>query len=148
MYKEGKKIIKLSEDHKPHNKGERARIIAAGGHIFQGRVDGCLNLSRAIGDFDYKANPKLKPEKQMVTCVPDIKRHIIEPGVDKFVVIGCDGIWELINQNQVCDIVTKKLNMKGESSLKTLAEACEDVCDRNLAKNFKTGLGLDNMTCT
>jgi len=99
-----------------------------------------------MGDFDYKANAKMKPDKQMVICVPDIKKHVIDPSVDKFVVIGCDGVWELINKNQVCDIVNKKLTTKADLSMKILAEACEEICDRNLAKTFKTGLGLDNMT--
>lgn len=146
LYQNNKKIIELSVDHKPFQKIERARIIAAGGHIFQGRIDGGLNLSRAMGDFDYKANAKMKPDKQMVICVPDIKKHVIDPSVDKFVVIGCDGVWELINKNQVCDIVNKKLTTKADLSMKILAEACEEICDRNLAKTFKTGLGLDNMT--
>ena len=41
---------------------ERARIIAAGGSIYEGRINGNLNLSRAIGDLEYKKNPKLPPE--------------------------------------------------------------------------------------
>lgn len=41
----------LSEDHKPQNKKEEKRIKNAGGYIEYGRVNGCLNLSRAFGDL-------------------------------------------------------------------------------------------------
>ena len=44
----------LSEDHKPENEEELKRIIAAGGHVEDNRVNGSLNLSRSLGDFEYK----------------------------------------------------------------------------------------------
>jgi serine/threonine protein phosphatase PrpC len=33
---------------------ERNRIHKAGGEVMEGRVNGMLALSRAMGDFDYK----------------------------------------------------------------------------------------------
>ena len=39
----------LSTDHKPDLEGEKERILSAGGFIVAGRVNGSLNLSRAIG---------------------------------------------------------------------------------------------------
>ena len=40
----------MSEDHKPTDEAELARIQRAGGHVgADGRVNGGLNLSRAIG---------------------------------------------------------------------------------------------------
>lgn len=42
----------MSVDHKPEDEGETARITKAGGKITgDGRVNGGLNLSRAIGMF-------------------------------------------------------------------------------------------------
>ena len=39
----------LSRDHKPDLEIERDRILKAGGFIHAGRVNGSLNLARAIG---------------------------------------------------------------------------------------------------
>lgn len=39
----------LSKDHKPDLEIEKERIYKAGGYIQCGRVNGTLNLSRAIG---------------------------------------------------------------------------------------------------
>lgn len=41
----------LSKDHKPDLELEKDRILEAGGFIQVGRVNGSLNLSRAIGKF-------------------------------------------------------------------------------------------------
>lgn len=50
----------LAEDHKPASEVERSRIMAAGGFLSDiggvTRVNGNLNLSRAIGDLKYKGN--------------------------------------------------------------------------------------------
>lgn len=46
--------LDLSIDHKPEDDPEAARIIRAGGRVTaDGRVNGGLNLSRAIGQQHY-----------------------------------------------------------------------------------------------
>lgn len=50
----GKETVSLTEDHKPTNPEEERRIKAAGGFVSEGRINGGLNLSRAIGDMNYK----------------------------------------------------------------------------------------------
>lgn len=41
----------MSQDHKPNNADEVRRITNAGGSLINGRVNGNLNLTRAIGDL-------------------------------------------------------------------------------------------------
>jgi hypothetical protein len=36
-----------------------------------------LNLTRAIGDLEYKGNKNLKPEEQIITAAPEIKKWVI-----------------------------------------------------------------------
>lgn len=72
----------MSIDHKPDDKQELDRIKAAGGYVAEGRVNGNLNLSRAMGDFEYKGildvnNEKQyckHPEKAIITVIPDVKQ--------------------------------------------------------------------------
>ena len=56
--KKGNEVTELSHDHKPDNDGEMIRIKAAGGFVDDGRVQGIIAVSRAIGDWEYK-NPAL-----------------------------------------------------------------------------------------
>ena len=73
---EGGKAVPLSFDHKPNLKKERDRIYKAGSTVnIEGRIDGNLNLSRAIGDIAHKKSPKVKLEDQAITSMPDIKMH-------------------------------------------------------------------------
>jgi len=91
---EGGRAVPLSIDHKPNQRRERERIYKAGSTVnVEGRIDGNLNLSRAIGDIIHKKNPKLSLQEQAITSFPDVKMHQITNKTD-FVIIGCDGIWE------------------------------------------------------
>lgn len=63
----------LSHDHKPTNPDEKKRIFAAGGYVANGRVDGNLNLSRAVGDLFYKQNKELPAKAQRITAYPDVR---------------------------------------------------------------------------
>jgi len=44
----------MSEDHKPDDDKEYSRITKAGATVTDGRINGNLNLSRCMGDFEYK----------------------------------------------------------------------------------------------
>ena len=48
------KAIDLSIDHKPELSTETMRIKKDGGFIDEGRVQGIIAVSRAIGDWEYK----------------------------------------------------------------------------------------------
>jgi protein phosphatase 1G len=53
LSREGK-AIDMSFDHKPEDGPELERIVAAGGRVSNdGRVNGGLNLSRALGMLNY-----------------------------------------------------------------------------------------------
>ena len=62
----------------------------------EGRVEGNLNLSRAIGDLTYKQEKTLPPEKQMISALPDV-RSVGLKAEDDFFVVACDGIWNVMS---------------------------------------------------
>ncbi|KAJ1931155.1 Protein phosphatase 2C 2, partial [Linderina pennispora] len=98
------RAIALSNDHKPKDEIEFNRIMAGGGFVEFGRVNGNLALSRAIGDFEFKNNPALPAEKQIVTADPDVIGHKLSAD-DEFLVIACDGIWDCMTNQQVAQFV-------------------------------------------
>ncbi|XP_062223902.1 probable protein phosphatase 2C 11 isoform X2 [Phragmites australis] len=135
----GGQAYNLSRDHKPELAAERERILKAGGFIHMGRVNGSLNLTRAIGDMEFKQNKFLPSEKQIVTANPDI--NVVELcGDDDFLVVACDGIWDCMSSQQLVDFIHEHINT--ESSLSAV---CERVLDRCLAPST-IGEGCDNMT--
>ena len=134
-----------SEDHKPEMESEKNRIYKADGWISDGRVKGNLNLTRGFGDLEYKQNKNLKPEEQMITANPDINVIDFTPDLD-FVIIGCDGIWDCLKNQEACDFVSKKL--KENPDIK-ISKIIEEMLDNIVAKDLynDTGVGCDNMTC-
>ena len=143
----GGRAIALSEDHKPENEAEKARIVAAGGHVENNRVNGQLAMSRAIGDFSYKANAALPPHEQLVIHVPDVVTHE-RTAEDSFVVVACDGIFDVLSNDDVIAFVHQHLQ---EDPNRPLHEICERMCQLCLAPAGANGqparsAGTDNMT--
>lgn len=152
--------VPLSEDHKPNCPVERQRIAKAGGtiersaygRIVQFRVNGNLNLSRSIGDLEYKKNPNLQPEEQMICSTPDVQVFPREVG-DEFFVVACDGIWDVMGSQDVVDFVRERLRKDQQHDgmppdSKMLVSIMEDLLDHCVSPDLsKTGgLGGDNMT--
>jgi len=133
-------VYEMSHDHKPDNEIERSRIEKAGGYISDGRINGNLNLSRAIGDLEYKKDDKIGVNEQLIIACPDlIKRQITSD--DEFLVLGCDGIWEIKSNKEIIDFIAQRL-YKDKVSL-----AVEELLEAIVAPDTSTGLGCDNMTC-
>jgi len=100
-------IIQLSEDHKPDNPKELERINSHGGVVIGGRVQGQIAVSRAFGDIDYKDIDTL--EEKWITCTPDIKEYELNAEVE-FIVIACDGLWDVLNNEETVEFVKQQLN--------------------------------------
>lgn len=149
------KAIPLSFDHKPEDAREQARIYAAGAVVEMGRVSSrhtssALNLTRAIGDLDFKKNPHKGPKEQAVTAWPDIKTLELDTSDHEFMILACDGIWDCLDNQQAVDFVRARLPKKtaGEKvSVSWLSEIGAEMCDHCLAADTEGDcLGTDNMT--
>ncbi len=135
LYRE-KKALPLSFDHKPINPSEMNRVKQAGGFVRYKRIDGDLAVSRGLGDFRFKMNDDVSHENQKVSITPDL---VVCPRSqkDEFLVIGCDGIWDVM-ENQECAETVQSIIDSGEDDLGSLCETMLTTC---LDKQSK-----DNMT--
>jgi len=95
-----------TKDHKPDDPEETRRIEASGGFVtlppktYIPRVNGQLALSRAFGDFQLKMS-QVEQHEQAVITDPDVdifNRHDIS-----HIVVGSDGIYDGLENNQVMD---------------------------------------------
>ncbi|KAL0272284.1 UNVERIFIED_CONTAM: hypothetical protein PYX00_005319 [Menopon gallinae] len=100
----------LADPHKPGRKDEFERIETQGGYVLKAggsyRVNGQLSVSRAIGDKEYKP---------YVSSEPDV-RVIDLTGSEEFFVIGCDGLWDVVQPEDVIEAVYSQMKENpGES---------------------------------
>lgn len=131
--------IPMSFDHKPTAKIETERIEKAGGCVSMRRVNGDLAVSRALGDFSYKQSDHLSAAEQQVSAEADIKIEERD-GTEEFLVICCDGIWDVMENEEVGDYVRQ--NVKNFETKDTpLSQASCDLIDTCLVKGSR-----DNMS--
>lgn len=128
-------VIEMSTDHKPDLEKEKERIIKAGGFVTEGRVNANLNLSRALGDLEYKRNQNKSPEEQLIIACPEFKRRVLT-SEDDFLLMGCDGIWELVPTQELVDFIASKL--KDQSPLRNIVEQLleKTIAPDTLSKNI------------
>lgn len=107
MFKNGK-AIPLNQEHKTTLISESDRIIKSGSRILNNRVEGRLNLTRAIGDLVFKSNSSLKFYEQAVIAYPEITKIKLTSDIE-FIVMGCDGVWDCVEPQTLCEHILQKL---------------------------------------
>lgn len=142
------KAVPLSEDHKPENPIERNRIKAAGGQVIKvgpcHRVDGNLNLSRALGDFNLKSNDSLPPEQQKVSCFPDFMQAPFIGGNDELLVVACDGLFERLSNQELADMIWSRF--RRGMDLKQISKEVLQACCARGQRGRPIEEGTDNET--
>jgi len=138
--------LPLSVDHKPSRKAERRRILNAGGFVDDSDPDTCrvgcpsvlmsMAMSRSIGDFDFKFQAQLPPDKQIVTCIPDVVSRERKEA-DTFLVLASDGIWDVFSNIEMI-LTLDELVSQGINDVVRLGETL-------LEKAYWRG-STDNMT--
>ncbi|KAG6000486.1 hypothetical protein E4U21_005411 [Claviceps maximensis] len=92
----GGKALRLSYDHKGSDENEGKRITNAGGLILNNRVNGVLAVTRALGDIYVK---------DLVTGHPYTTETVIQHDLDEFIIIACDGLWDVCSDQDAVDLV-------------------------------------------
>lgn len=119
----GGAAVRLSEDHKPNSREERARVEKAGGCVINcsGIWRVCtsasaaglklvnddslfLSTSRAFGDRKLKG----VANRDLISAVPEVTAFSLR-WEDLFFVVACDGVWDVLSDQQVIDIAGERL---------------------------------------
>ncbi|XP_063040340.1 protein phosphatase 1A isoform X2 [Engraulis encrasicolus] len=127
----------FTQDHKPSNPAEKERIQNAGGSVMIQRVNGSLAVSRALGDFDYKCVHGKGPTEQLVSPEPEV--CAIERSVphDEFIVLACDGIWDVMANEELCNFVRSRLEVTDD-----LERVCNEIVDTCLYKGSRDNMSV------
>ncbi len=117
-------ILKISKDHKCDDKDEVERIKKNGGLVFNKRVFGSLMLTRSIGDREMK--------NYGVSSIPSININQINND-DLFFVIASDGVWDVINEDDLITFFNEK-------------KSCKEISDDIIKMSIENG-SSDNVSC-
>jgi serine/threonine protein phosphatase PrpC len=142
MYKH-KIAYNLNREHQTIIEEEKNRVLKSGANIIGYRINGMLNLTRAIGDLRFKSNNNLKRHEQSVISLPEITKIEDTEGID-FIILGCDGVWDCVKRQLVCDFVDSQIR---EHPKKNLSEILKVIFDRCVSPVWGVVLGTDNMSC-
>ena len=164
IFKNGK-ISFTTEDHKPDSEKEKKRIEAAGGKIYQtpsffplyqnGKqieipwrvLPGRLSVSRTFGDIEAKEE-KFGGMKGVVVALPDITEIELNEEYN-FIVIGCDGIFDVLTNEELLEcikIVLKEKKMTEYINDDDVHELCGDFAAM-IIKSALAKDSFDNVSC-
>eukprot|EP00899_Mesostigma_viride_P003268 jgi/Mesvir1/12942/Mv05957-RA.1 len=129
------KAVALSRDHTPKCEDEKRRIKAAGGYVEGGYLNGVISVSRGFGDFRLKCRQGAHGETGPLTAIPEITEHYLQPG-DEFMVLGCDGLWDVMPSQAVISYARRILRACGDP----------EACARELVKEALRLHSTDNVS--
>lgn len=101
------KAMRLSRDHRAEDPSEIQRIQRCGGLVFKSRVLGILAVSRSLGDHGLKEFVSGKPHTTSF--------HGATAG--DFVVIACDGLWDVMADEEVVAFVNNVASKESAAQL-------------------------------
>lgn len=87
--------VRITRDHKASDQAEQERVQRSGGWVSMNRVHGVLAVSRALGDHAMK---------QSVISEPNFWEGELT-GEDSFIIIACDGLWDVCTDQASVDMV-------------------------------------------
>ena len=163
LFKNGK-VFFATEDHKPNTETEKKRIKNAGGEIYQtftyfplrqnGReieapwrvLPGRLSVSRTFGDVEAK-DPKFGGIGGVVMALPDITEFDLDDEFN-FMVIGCDGIFDVLSNEEILECVKIVLNEKKVEEINedNIHDLCGDFAGM-IVKGAIAKDSSDNVSC-
>ncbi|KAJ6242501.1 hypothetical protein M0813_22645 [Anaeramoeba flamelloides] len=110
--------VPVTKDHKPTDRSELDRVRELGGVVTEnGRINGGIAVSRSFGDSFYQP---------FVSCEPTIKRYSLSEKRDKFLVLCCDGVYDVLSNQEVGQIVYNNY-LNGNTNMDNIATQIRNV---------------------
>jgi serine/threonine protein phosphatase PrpC len=132
--------LDLSHDHTPSNPREAARVLAEGGTISNGRLDDCLEVTRAFGDAraapagadgsaaagkegeggDSAAAADASPARRKVATGLSAQAECVSKALqsgDEFVILGSDGLWDVMSSDDAVRITSSELRAYDDAQM-------------------------------
>lgn len=148
-----KQVIQLSRDHKPsdHQEAERMREaqgIISGGRLISEGKGGSLSISRSFGDFYFKPasyGGRGKNEDILISH-PEIRDIQLDFVTDEFILLACDGLFEVLTNQQVVDFVNNRMAEMpiGDQDTQKVAE---ELVQYAFEQNKRVTDQSDNISC-
>ena len=142
MYKD-KKAYNLNREHQTVIESEKQRVLKSGAVINGYRINGMLNLTRALGDFRFKSNKNLKRSEQSVISIPEITKIDDIKNIE-FIIMGCDGVFDCVKRQLVCEFVENEIREDPKGDLSVILGKIFDKC---ISPIYGKVIGTDNMSC-
>ncbi|CAL9077438.1 probable protein phosphatase 2C 47 [Musa acuminata AAA Group] len=125
------RAIELSKDHKPNCNAERRRIERLGGSVYDGYLNGQLSVARALGDWHMKGS---KGSACPLSAEPELQETILTEE-DEFLIMGCDGIWDVMSSQCAVTMTRKELMLHNDPE-KCSRELVREALKRNTCDNL------------
>uniref|UniRef100_A0A1D1YCC2 protein-serine/threonine phosphatase n=1 Tax=Anthurium amnicola TaxID=1678845 RepID=A0A1D1YCC2_9ARAE len=129
------KAIEMSRDHKPACNWEKKRIEASGGYVDDGYLNGQLNVSRALGDW-HMEGMKDRHGVGPLSAEPEVMSMRLTDE-DEFLIMGCDGIWDVFLSQNAVDFARRKLQEHNDP-----VTCCKELVDEALKRKSGDNLAV------
>ncbi|XP_048336604.2 probable protein phosphatase 2C 27 isoform X1 [Ziziphus jujuba] len=126
------RAVELSKDHKPNCISEKLRIEKLGGAVYDGYLNGQLSVARALGDWHMKGP---KGSSCPLSAEPELEEMILGEE-DEFLILGCDGLWDVMSSQCAVTIARKELMLHNDP----------ERCSRELVREALKRDTYDNLT--
>ena len=154
----------VTMDHKPDSIIEKARIELSGGKIYKTQtllpvyqngirinspwrvLPGRLSVSRTFGDISAK-DENFGGNKTAIIALPDINEIELDDEYN-FIVMGCDGIFDVLKNEELLECIEIVLKEKQITNLKNVD--IHELCGDFAAMIIKSALAkdsFDNVSC-
>ncbi|KAG1713223.1 hypothetical protein DVH05_000943 [Phytophthora capsici] len=130
LSKRNGETVELTQDHRLTLDAERERVLQLGGRVVNNRVNGVMAITRAFGDLEFKGmygtttasgfGRGFRDHEKvpaLLTAKPDVSDVELDPKEDAFLLLACDGLWDVFTSEEATGIFRERVDLHGDLQL-------------------------------